>query len=294
VRIDVHQHAAGPDYLTEAGLQAGPHAEALVDVDHRLRQLDEAAIDVAVLSAPPPGPSDPDPRRAAELARLANDPLIAHAERHPDRFRVLAVLPFPHGGPARAELERIAGHPAVRGVCLHGHSAAWKVDAFEESGVAALCERAELPVLVHPAGDIRVDEPDPYGLSQVVGLPASSTAAVFRMIASGTLDRLPGLQLIVPHAGGLIGTLAGRAADQLRGTHAEAVSRYIERLWFDSCLGDAELLEFFMGRWGHERFVLGSDFPYRGDIRRHAVDFDVAASVCGMPCAPGPFQAWFG
>jgi aminocarboxymuconate-semialdehyde decarboxylase len=294
VRIDVHQHAAGPAYLAEAGLDAGPYADALVDVDRRLRQMDDAQIEVAVLSAPPPGPSDPDPRRAAELARLANDPLIAHAERRPDRFRVLAVLPFPHGELARAELERVSGHPAVRGVCLHGHSAAWKIDAFEESGVAALCERAGLPVLVHPAGDIRIDEPDPHGLSQVVGLPASSTAAVLRMIATGTLDRHPDLHLVVPHAGGLIGVLAARAADQLRGTQERAVSAYIERLWFDSCLGDAGLLEFFMDRWGHERFVLGSDYPYRGEIGRHAADFSTAASVHGPPITGERFQGWFG
>jgi predicted TIM-barrel fold metal-dependent hydrolase len=293
VTVDVHQHAASAAYLQAAGRPRGRYDRLLIDVDDRLRQMDEANVDIAVLSIPPPGPHSKDAQSALHLSRLANDHLIELADLHPDRFRVLATLPLPHRDQALLELERVAGHGGVRGLCLHTHSVDWKVDLFEESGVAESCATRGWPVLLHPAGDIRIDDPDPCNLSQVIGLPASSTAALLRMIGTGVLDRLPTLEVILPHGGGLLAVLQGRADDQLLGEHVNPLGHYISRMWFDTCLGDEDLLRFLMSQWGSERFLLGSDYPYRGRLVKHVQEWLAAKGDVQSAASAERGQSWF-
>src|SRR5579864_2452445 len=78
-----------------SGPGAGPDiAERLDDVGAlRLREMDEAGIDLQVLSQSPPGLQSVDAATAPALARRANDRLRATVGRHPDRFAAFAALP---------------------------------------------------------------------------------------------------------------------------------------------------------------------------------------------------------
>src|ERR1700755_2411328 len=63
--------------------------------EYRLPEMDEAGIDVQVLSLTVPGlQADIDPATAPDDARFANDYLAQVVAEHPDRFRGFAALPM--------------------------------------------------------------------------------------------------------------------------------------------------------------------------------------------------------
>src|SRR2546427_8401387 len=58
-----------------------------------LKEMDEAGIDIQVLSHGAPSPQRLDPETAVRLARNANDRLAQAIATHPDRFAGFAALP---------------------------------------------------------------------------------------------------------------------------------------------------------------------------------------------------------
>ena len=75
---------------TDLALKAsteGEGARRLLDLGaRRLDAMDEAGIDVAVLSLTPPGVQNLDPEIALDLARSTNDCLAAAVHATPERF----------------------------------------------------------------------------------------------------------------------------------------------------------------------------------------------------------------
>ena len=61
----------------------------------RLREMDEAGIDMQVLSHANPGLQKLDAETAVRLARGANDRLHEKVRAHPDRFAAFAAIPTP-------------------------------------------------------------------------------------------------------------------------------------------------------------------------------------------------------
>ena len=125
--VDFHNHYFPPAYLD--AVRRGPSAFRVTDdaagnpvlhspgdynvvvpghrdIDHRLRDLDEAGIDVQVITLTAPATSIEEPARAVELARLANDRLAAVVRERPDRFVTLGHLPMNAPQAAVEELER--------------------------------------------------------------------------------------------------------------------------------------------------------------------------------------------
>src|SRR5437763_11161549 len=80
-------------------LGAGPGAgreviERLDDLGAlRIREMDEAGIDLQVLSHSIPGLQAVDAETGPPLARRTNDRLYEAVQRHPDRFSAFAALP---------------------------------------------------------------------------------------------------------------------------------------------------------------------------------------------------------
>ena len=80
------------------------------DIEHRSRVLDEAGVDMQVLSFTAPGTSLETPERAAALAPVINDALAKIKDERKDRFTALAHLPMnnpPAAVPRRARGPRL-------------------------------------------------------------------------------------------------------------------------------------------------------------------------------------------
>ena len=75
--------------------------------DRRLREMDENGIEIFLLSLNAPAvQAIPDKKRAAEIARKANDYLAEAVRKRPDRFQGLAALAMQDPDGAARELER--------------------------------------------------------------------------------------------------------------------------------------------------------------------------------------------
>ncbi len=86
----------------------------------RLKEMDEAGIDVQVISHGAPSTQRLDPEAAVRLARNANDRLAQAIATHPDRFAGFAALPTPNPEAAADELERTVTTLGFKGAMVHG------------------------------------------------------------------------------------------------------------------------------------------------------------------------------
>src|SRR5215831_11673090 len=108
--LDFHSHAFPADLLRALGRYYPEvvrfeedrvrgayaiHASAALpawDAALRTRRMDEAGVDIEILSCPPLYTALDG--HLPELCRLANDTLAESCRRYPDRFKALAHLPF--------------------------------------------------------------------------------------------------------------------------------------------------------------------------------------------------------
>jgi 2,3-dihydroxybenzoate decarboxylase len=177
--------------------------------EYRLPEMDDAGIDIQVLSLTGPGLQiDIDAERARDNARFANDHLAKIVSEHPDRFRGFAALPLQDPAAAVAELERAVTQHGFCGAlvydCVHGPGGRY-LDAPEYDEVWSALESLGVPLYLHPgappADHWRVldGRPELYGATWSWAAEVSGHA--LRILFSGVFDRHPGATMILGHMG---------------------------------------------------------------------------------------------
>jgi 2,3-dihydroxybenzoate decarboxylase len=177
--------------------------------EYRLSEMDNAGIDIQVLSLTVPGLQvDIDPGLARDNARFANEYLAKAIGEHPDRFRGFAALPLQDPAAAAAELERAVTQDGFCGAlvndCVYGPGGRY-LDAPEYDELWSALESLGVPLYLHPgappADHWRVIEgrPELYGATWSWAAEVSGHA--LRILFSGVFDRHPGATLILGHMG---------------------------------------------------------------------------------------------
>ncbi len=177
--------------------------------EYRLPEMDDAGIDIQVLSLTVPGLQvDIDAERACDNAQFANDYLAKVIGEHPDRFRGFAALPLQDPAAAAAELERAVTQHGLCGAlvndCITGPGGRY-LDAPEYDELWSAVESLGVPLYLHPgapaADHWRVLEGHP----EMYGAPWSWAAEVgghaLRILFGGVFDRHPGATMILGHMG---------------------------------------------------------------------------------------------
>lgn len=303
--IDTHSHwyprayaAALADMAAAdaefARVRAGTIAQAqnvaapVSRLDARLTEMDSANVGVSVLSLPPPATTFGTRAQAAELAARSNDELLAASGGSGGRFRTLASLPMPHVEECLAELRRVADAPALAGVQILATGLTKQVVPDAAEPVLALCAELGLTVVLHPATEALPDTYDDFMLWGSIGPVVSSSLAAARLVFSGVLDRISGLDVVVPHLGGTLPYLAQRLEDFGSWQAAHPIGHYLrERLYYDTCSYHPPAMRCAVETAGADRLVLGTDYPIRGALQRgvddvtsfFGADTDAAASV---------------
>jgi aminocarboxymuconate-semialdehyde decarboxylase len=283
--IDTHSHWIPPAYAqaleeegkVDPGVEAtrqivlgAQGADLLKNLDARFLEMDEAGVEVAALEIPPPGVGFADAGRAAAAATAVNDELIAACDQHPDRLRAMITLPLPHADEAVAEIERVSDHALVRGVELFGVTGRFQTDSPDLEPVLRAIADAGLVAQMHPAFEPPADAMRSWGLGGSLGAVFGNSLAAARMILSGVLDRVPHLDLIVTHLGGTLPYLEVRV-DDLSGTGdaKNPIGFYLrERVWTDNCSYHRPALMCAAETMGASRILTGSDYPFRGTVKR--------------------------
>jgi uncharacterized protein len=217
--IDVFNHFMPKAYLDrlaplipdQPAVTAFPRLKTIVDVDARLRLLDEFDDFQQVLSlANPPLELVAPPDQTPELARIANDALSEICRKHPDRFPTfIAALPMNNIDAALVEIDRAIDNLGACGVQVFTNVAGKPLSAPEFRPVFRRMVKHDLPVWVHPMrgpqfADYATEETSHNEIWFSFGWPYETTACMTRLIYSGIFDEMPALKLISHHMGGMI------------------------------------------------------------------------------------------
>jgi uncharacterized protein len=190
-------------------------AEPLMDLgEGRLRAMDEAGIDTAVLSVTTPGLQQLPPSEALALQAPTNDIIADAVRRHPDRFQGFATLATSTPAAAARELERCIVDLGLHGVMLHSLAGSEFLDAPRYCGIFEAADYYHAPVYLHPSQPPAAVEATYYhNLGEAIGGVLGTGApgwhyqtgiALLRLILSGLFDRFPNLQIIVGHWGEMV------------------------------------------------------------------------------------------
>jgi aminocarboxymuconate-semialdehyde decarboxylase len=95
------------------------------------------------------------------------------------------------------------------------------------------------------------------------------------MVVAGVMERHPRLRVLLAHGGGALLAVRGRLRhahafqSQARSRLTEPIDDSIRRFHFDTLTHDDALLRALIDYAGHERVLLGSDYPFdMGDARQ--------------------------
>lgn len=272
--------------LEIGGVVQNPFPRSALDLEMRFLDLKTAGIDIQVVS---PSPHfflyDEEAAITAAASAIVNDELIALAGAHPDRFLVLGTLPLQDPALAVRELQRIMRSSAVRGVIIGTNVNGRNLD---DPSLEAFWEASEALgafILVHPHKIAGADRMKNYYLKNIIGNPLETTIAAGCLLYSGVLDRYPNLKICLSHGGGFVPYQAGRFRHGWtvrpgdRGVASNGLDAGLERFLYDTILHDAGTLKFLLDQVGHERLMLGSDYPFdmgtlEGVRQIHALDVE--------------------
>ena len=277
VSVDCHTHWAPEPYvkaLAELGRPNGGDPLNF-DLDRRCKWMDAHGVQMLVLTLNGGMPYQwVSPQDGARIAQIVNDAGIQAHNALPDRFITAIELPWHAPVLALKELNRVAGKPGVRGV--HAPNSIQGHDYIFEPSYAAVLARIEglgYPIIFHPLdGEINY-----YGgpetrvgdalsvaaaMNNWVGFTCETATTAAKFITSGTLDKYPKLEIILPHSGGSFPYLAGRLGHGLERNKFKVqrpFREYVRRFHYDSITFYPETLGFLISLVGADRVVIGTD-----------------------------------
>ena len=198
-------YAAGISSIAQPGVWAEA-LRLLLDVTaSRLSAMDDAGLDVQVLSLNVPGiQAEKDASVAVSRAKAVNDLLAETIANNPDRFAGFAALPLQDPQAAAKELERAVEQLGLRGALVNAHTQGRYLD---DPALRVLWEYAsglDVPLYLHPATG--VDTPHVLsGHPELTGPLWSwgndTASHILRLVFSKVFDDFPEAKLMVGHMG---------------------------------------------------------------------------------------------
>lgn len=256
-------------------------ARRLCDLaDERIELMDQAGVDVQVLSLTTPGVQSLEPAPAVQFARDINNLIAATVRERPDRFQGFATLPTSAPDEAARELERAVVELGLNGAMLYGRTLERNLDHSDFTPIFETAARLRAPLYIHPQSPtvaVRAayyqgfnDELDMMFTTAGIGWHYETGIQTLRLILSGAFDRFPDLQIILGHWGEVVLFYLDRI-DSLSELAKKAV--HLERPISDyfktnvSVTPGGILSQRYLG-WardalgGTERIMFATDYPF--------------------------------
>jgi len=286
--VDVHTHMMTREWLALLAEHGGkytvtadgmiemdgtpflPVQQSMWDYELRIQAMDEARVDVAVVSLTCPNVYWGDQATSLQAARIVNDSMAQQRRLRAHRIAWFASLPWQYPEAAIQELGRVAALGACGIVVLANIAGQDLIDPLF-APVWAEIDRLALPVLVHPTvpQGYRDQHLEEFALAGSVGFMADTTLAFAKIIYSGFIDRYPQLKLIASHGGGSLPYVAGRL-DRVHEVHPAASaaikgkpSDYLRRIHYDAVVYERLALDLCIAVAGEDNVLFGSDYPHK-------------------------------
>jgi uncharacterized protein len=273
---------ATAEYSAKMGMQFPEMQAKLLDLGAgRIAAMNEAGIDLQVMSLVAFGLEGLSAADGTAVTREVNDELAAAVAKHPDRLAGFATLALKDVGEATRELERCVTKLGFCGVMVNGTVEGW---FFDDARFLPFFEAAAalgVPVYLHPA-----PPPEPVREAYYSGLPGemgrmlsiagwgwhSETALhTLRLIVSGLFDKVPGLQLIIGHMGEGLPFALARSSGMLSGAAKlkQTVADYFKTNIHLTTSGYFTLppLECALEVVGIERMMYSVDYPFSANTK---------------------------
>lgn len=263
--------APGEDIRLQVGdePETRPLLPGLYTLDLHAKFFAESGIDSAVFGPlmDVAGYSLPSAQGAA-WSRLQNESLAASLAEASGAHWGLATVPLQDPVLAAEELRVAVRDFGLRGAMVDPNALGRPLGdpAFDPFWRAASDLAA--PVVLHPYLLEAVERFGRHYLHNLVGYPFETTLAAASLVLGGTLDRFPGLAVVLVHGGGFLPYHIGRfdRAHQIRpearADDAGLPSRYLRRFLYDTLVQRPDALRYLVQLVGHDRVLLGSDHPF--------------------------------
>jgi predicted TIM-barrel fold metal-dependent hydrolase len=278
--VDVHAHYFPKEYmdlLVRIGGRSLPEARRAstarpmrtddpASIPARLEQMDEAGVQLQVLSpaaSPPYAEKEAD---AVAAARLVNDRYAELAARHSGRLAAVVSLPLPHIDASLREMERGLDQLGMLGVSLTCSCFDRSTAEAEFEPLYAEMNRRRTVLNYHPIQNgICSPMINDYRFTVSVGASLEDSAIVLHLIARRVPARYPDIRYVVPHLGGIIPMLLQRLDNQAPSQHPdlpEPPSVTARRFHYDTVgHGSQAALLCAWKAFGADHLVAGSDYP---------------------------------
>lgn len=179
--------------------------KAFVDLgDKHIAAMDEAGIDVQILSFC--APQVKDPGQSVEMMKEGNNRAAGVMKKHPTRFSSFAALPLADPKAAVAEFERAINTFGFVGGFVAGTINGEFLDNEKFAPVLECAQAHNAPIYIHPFFPLPGLMQSYFKGREELGGPEwgfmiDASCHFMRLVTSGTFDRFPGLRIILGHLG---------------------------------------------------------------------------------------------
>jgi 5-carboxyvanillate decarboxylase len=252
----------------------------LLDLDtERLADMDEAGVDMQILSVTIPGVQMFERDKASALAIATNDHLAAAIARHPRRFAGLACFAPQDPPGATREMERAVNTLGLNGFIVNSHTGNLYLDDPRFAPILEAAQALDRPIYLHPrapSNGMAAPFRDYSMGGSIWGFGVEAGTHAVRLILSGVFDRYPRLRIVLGHMGEALPfwmwrldhMAARRARDGRMKPLALPPSAYFRRNFAVTTSGfeDRDILDLVIKIAGIENVMWAVDYPYESAI----------------------------
>jgi predicted TIM-barrel fold metal-dependent hydrolase len=255
----------------------GERGERLREVgERRLTAMDEAGLEIQVISLTSPGLHPLPADQATGLQVATNDRIAELVSSYPDRLQGFATLAMPTPQAAAEELERAVTKLGLNGALLFGRTGERNLDHPENWVVFEAAESLRAPLYIHPQipqAPVREaiysgfgEEVDTAFASFGIGWHYETGVQFLRLALAGVFDRFPDLQVLLGHWGEVVLFYLDRADAMARRVGLpRPFSEYVRRNAYITPGGvySQRYLRWAVEVVGVERVMFATDYPYQ-------------------------------
>ena len=198
--IDVHSHIITPEFVSalesEGRLMDEGFPLPKYNVENHLKWMDEAGVEMSVLTLAAPQPS------SAEVVRQTNETAARIKIEYPGRFLFCAALPLPDVSKAIEEAKYALDVLKADGIKLATNIEGQYLGTPELDTLFSVLNDRKAVVILHPHRpnpmNQQVMQQTPLAMQEYL---SETTRAVSNMISRNVLARYNNIKVIVPHCG---------------------------------------------------------------------------------------------
>ncbi|WP_119396572.1 amidohydrolase family protein [Pannonibacter phragmitetus] len=250
----------------------------------RIGAMDEAGINVQILSAHTPGVQNIPGQEGIDFAYRLNRLIVeGPMATYPGRFQGFATLPLQSPEASADELERTVREDGLLGALTNGIIGKKFLDHPDFEPVLARAEALDVPIYIHPGippdevfqiyysnmrPEYQAEFQDQVLSISAYGWHQEVVTQCLRMITSGVFDRHPRLQIIIGHMGEGLPFFYERIVEKMSEVTERTLDKPFEQyfhdnFWFTtSAFPQDELLHLLLKYISVDRVMFATDYPF--------------------------------